>query len=237
MDWRDTKRPVKPVIRVAQNWRLTVRKKAEPFNIEDHKPVIQEIAKSEAKQVKAQLKNELTQVLKNEISKIKVKDGEDANQWHILESAHDEVGKGKDLGFLDGDIYKKESGEWVLKQSIKQKRQNTLVTGGVSENFVNQAIQNALNDVSPGAASEVIVTTSSDYTITNETHLHMSVSSQKTVTVPSTNTVSTTIKNSSTSTADVILTGATFDGQSDWTIKPGNAFKITPLGAGAYDIN
>ena len=223
------------MIRVRPNWRNTVVED-KVFKIEDHKNEIAEIAKLETKQIKAQLKNELSQFVKSEIAKNKPENGKDANRWHLLESVDNEQGSDGDLAFVDGEIYLKESGEWTIKGSIRPKK--TLVTGGVSEAFVNDAINNALEDFSPGGASEVTVTKTDNWTVTNETHVHMIVTSQKTVTLPATNTRKVTIKNSPSSTANIILSasGSTLDGQSDWTIRPGAGYVATYLGAGAYDV-
>jgi hypothetical protein len=55
--------------------------------------------------------------------------------------------------------------------------------------------------------------------------------------MPASKSASVTIKNSSTSSANVIVQGSVFDGQSDWTIVPGNAFDFTPIGVNSYDVN
>jgi len=228
MSWRSTKMPM---IRVKENWRNTMIQDDSPA-LEQNKQEVLSLVSQKIKELKPQLKNELKQILQKEVKN--GRDGQDANQWH----SNLDSGQEGDFAFVDGDFYQHRSGEWTFLFSAKPKRQ-ALVTGGVSESFVNNAINTALSGFDGGGgAGEVIRTTTSDYVVTNETHVSCLVATQKTVTLPATNTKTVTIKNSVSSSADIIIeaNGSTLDGQSDWTIQPGNAFKFVPIGASEYDV-
>jgi hypothetical protein len=226
MTWRATKMPI---IKVRENWRNTMTED-EATLLEKNKQEILTLVNQRVKELKPQLRNEVKQLVQKDIKP--AKDGQDANQWHD----NLDTGNDGDFAFVEGDFYQKKGGEWSFLFSAKSKK-NVMVTGGVSEQYVSQFVNDALDGFSPGGGGEVIRTTTADYAVTNETHLSCTVTAQRTVTLPATNTKTVTVKNSVNSSADVIVSGsATFDGQADWTIKPGNAFKFVPISSGVYDV-
>jgi hypothetical protein len=231
-DWRSSKtKEIKtPTIKVRDNWRNTMVEDEGP-KLEQSKQEILALVNQRVKELKPQLRNEVKQLVQRDIKP--AKDGQDANQWHDSLDA----GNDGDFAFLEGEIYRKEGGEWVKKLDLRPKK-NVFAVGGVSEQYVSQFVNDALDGFSPGGGGEVIRTTTADYTVTNETYLSCNVSAQRTITLPAQTSQTVTIKNSKQSTADLIIAStSTFDGESGWTIQPGNAFKFTPIGGAAYDVN
>jgi hypothetical protein len=230
-DWRSSKtKEIKlPTIKVRENWRNTMVEDEGP-KLEQSKQEILSLVNQKIKELKPQLRNEVKQLVQRDIKP--AKDGQDANQWHTSL----DLGNDGDFAFIEGDFYQHREGEWKFLFSAKPKK-NVFAVGGVSEQYVSQFVNEAIADIEVSSSGEVIRTTTADYTITNETHLSCTVTAQRTVTLPATNTKTVTVKNSVNSSADIIVSGsATFDGQSDWTIKPGNAFKFVPISSGVYDV-
>lgn len=233
MSWRDSIKKDQPKIRVAPHWKNTIRPEGPK--------VIHGRDGLNGKDGSNGLNGRNGLGGKNGVNGkngLNGNDGLNGSQIYFVASVSDDFGFDGDLAILDKtlDILGKENGQWFKRGSLKViEKKQTLVTGGVSESFVNAAIQNAISTISGG--SEIIETVSNDYIVTNETHLYCLVSSQKTMTLPSTKAASITIKNSATSTASVIVSGANLDGQTDWSISPGSAFRFTPISAGNYDVN
>ena len=247
MSWRDTikKEAGQTKLRVAPHWKNTIRpeppkvthgKDAE-FVFEDHKEKISKILKGHVSDIKPQLLNQLSQLVKDQVALVRIpkpkdgQNGKDANRFHLVSSLSDDFGQNDDLALMEKtfDLFVKKDNEWILKGSLKQRESKTLVTGGVSESFVTNAINLALAD-SGGPSGEVVRETTTDYTLTNETVLLCLGTNPINVTVNGLATVSTLVRNF-TNQQVTVLGGTFYIGKDDAGSDITDTAFIIPRGA------
>jgi hypothetical protein len=183
MTWRDRivkDKIQKQKLRVASHWKNRIKpegpkvihgKNGTDFVFADHKEEISKILKAHVSEFKPELLSELSSLIKNQIAQIKPKAGEngkDSNRFHLVSSLDDAFGQNDDLALMEKtfDLFIKKDGEWILKGSLRSKS-NAMSIGGVSPQFVTQAINEALANIG-GSTSYIVREASADYDITNE---------------------------------------------------------------------
>lgn len=176
-DWQKTikKMPIK--IKAAPHWMNTIRpappkviqgKDGTDFKFEDHKDKISQILQAHVSEVKPQLLSDLSKLIKDQVSQLKPKAGEngkDSNRFHLVSSLNDDFGQNDDLALMEKtlDLFIKKDGEWVLKASLRSRNQ-AVMTGGVSAQYVNDQIAAA----GGGSSTQIIGSADSDLTITTQ---------------------------------------------------------------------
>jgi len=225
-NWRDSIKLAPPKIRVAPHWKNTIR--PEPPKVIHGRDGVN--GKDGRHGVDG--KNGRDGI--NGKNGTNGKDGKNGSSFYFASSLSDDFGSDNDTAILDKtlDVFVKINGEWKFKGSLKQ-REKTLVTGGVSESFVTNAINAALAN-GGGSTSQIVRETATDYTLTNENVLLCMGTNPINVTVNNSATYSVLVRNF-TNQQVTVLGGTFYIGKDDagvditdtsWVIPRGNAFNF-----------
>lgn len=238
MSWKDSIKPVqriapKILIQRESKWRDTISPmppQPKEFSLDEHKEAIHALIKQYVERNKAQFKGEPG---KPGVGK----DGNHGATWLFSDEAPAKQGNDGDFCLCEnGDVYLKDSGEWVKKLSLKVKGETRYIGGGVTEDRVNQLI--SANGGGSGA-STVIATTTTNLTLTTQTHLIIKGAGGITIDLKAiaTATEPVTIKNRSSSNCTIEVDGGgDIDDDSGFIIPPGHSYTFIPETGAQYYV-
>lgn len=250
MSWRDSIKPIKKAI-VRPHWKNTIRpeiKPAKDFVFEEHEKRIFGYIKRYLDSIRDSLKlkfSDLTEAEKkslkgpkgDSIKGDKGDDGISAQRWHVFEKIDNEQGKEGDLALHTKtyEILEKHEGKWIAISAFKLPKNQTMVTGGVSEQFVIDYV--ASNGGGGGSTSQIISSTTSSITLTNQDIIIAKGTNPLTITLKNANDAekSVVVKNKTNQTLTINVDGgALIDDDATWEISPNTAFEFFPQGGQYY---
>jgi len=168
------------------------------------------------------------------------KDGQSANQIHSFDLLpSDDVGNDSDFAIVkeDKSLYFKENGKWIHRFHLSMKSQAPFMVGGISQQYVDQAIAAALSGGGGGGGTPVIQEVSSGITVTNQDVIICTGSGGYTITLKSLSTANkpVVVKNFTDSTVTVVVSGGSnIDDEPNFILEYRNGFTFNPLTSRYY---